>query len=182
MPDAPPAPALVPAASWGVPVESFTDHIVLRPPNRLKERATRSVGLRDKSDEEAILRAEQALELLSTEFDGWMQQEIDRLEAMRAALAIGRDVEALDDLYRSAHDLRGQSATFGFPLAGEIADGLCLMLEQNGPLPPQSYVDRHVEAIRAIVREDVRGREHPVAAEIVERLAMLRAGFLKPKV
>lgn len=173
MPDLPKTDAYAPA--WGVPVETFADHVVLRPPNRLLERATRKVGLRDKSDAEAIGRAENALELLSTEFDAWMTDELGRLEAMRAAFATRQDVAARQALYRSAHDLRGQSATFGFPLAGEIADGLCQILEDGEDLPPQSVVDRHVEAIRAIVHENARDREHPLGGQLVAWLTQLRA-------
>lgn len=164
-----------PTSAWGVPIETFPDHMVLRPPNRLMERATRKVGLRDKSDAEAIERAENALELLSSEFDGWMEDELVRLERMRLAFVAVRDDATTQALYRSAHDLRGQSATFGFPLAGEVADGLCQMLDDVEALPPQDYIDRHVEAIRAIVHEDVRDRDNATGKLLVAELAQLRA-------
>lgn len=180
MPDRPKTEPATPAA-WGVPAETFADHVVLRPPNRLMERATRKVGLRDKSDAEAIERAENALELLSSEFDGWMKNEVVRLEEMRIAFAGSRDDDAAQALYRSAHDLRGQSATFGFPLAGEIADGLCQMLEDDKALPPQAYIDRHVEAIRALVHENARDRDHPMGKLLVVHLAQLRADIAAGK-
>jgi chemotaxis protein histidine kinase CheA len=177
MPETPNAGA---GREWGVSTQSFKDHVVLRPPNRLKDLATRKVGLRDKSEAEAITRAEHALELLSVEFDSWMHDEIETLEAARQAASEG-DVTTLDALYRSSHDIRGQAATFGFPLAGEIADGLCTLLERMGHRsPPQALVDRHVEAIRAIVRENVRSRDHALGVAIVQRLAELRNQIAPP--
>lgn len=168
--------------AWGVPVEKFADHAVLRPPNRLLERATRTVGLRDRSEAEAILRAENALEMLSSEFDSWMEEELTRLERLRGEFSENLEPSVREALYRSAHDLRGQSATFGFPLAGEIADGLCQLLEDGEPAPPQAVVDRHVEAIRAIVHENARDRDHLVGATLVTRLAQLRGELAAGKV
>ncbi|GLK75814.1 histidine kinase [Methylopila jiangsuensis] len=164
--------------TWDVPAETFADHVVLRPPNALKERSAQPATRGDRSGLEAVSRAEHALELLSAEFDGWMTAEIERLESARKAYDAQRDAANEAALYRSAHDLRGQAATFGFPLVGEIADGLCLLMETLGPAAPQPHLDRHVEAMRALVREDVRGRHLPLAMEIVDGLARLRADIL----
>ncbi|MFD1333067.1 Hpt domain-containing protein [Methylopila musalis] len=164
--------------SWDVPAEVFTDHVVLRPPNALKERAAQPAKRGDRSGLDAVSRAEHAMELLSAEFDGWMAAEIERLEAARKAYATQRDPANEAAFYRSAHDLRGQAATFGFPLVGEIADGLCQLMEALGPAAPQPHLDRHVEAMRALVREDVRGRHLPLAIEIVNSLVTLRADVL----
>lgn len=169
------------ADDWGVPAETFPDHMVLRPPNRLIERATKPAGVRDRSDADAIARAEHALEMLSVEFDTWLEDELETLERRRVALSEARDAATSDALYRSAHDLRGQAATFGYPLAGEIADGLCTLIEEDDGLPPQPHVDMHVEAIRAIVRENARSRDHLIGSELVARLAQLRFDYAETK-
>ncbi|MET0312771.1 MAG: Hpt domain-containing protein [Hansschlegelia sp.] len=164
------------AAALAVPTEVFADHMIMRPPNRLKElAASRGGGVNDNG---AVMRAEHALQLLSEEFDSWMAIEIERLEAARAALAADAAPNALDALYRAAHDLRGQAATFGFPLAGEIADGLCTLIERmGGRRPPQGIIDKHVASIRAIVRENAKGRDHPLGSALAATLANLRAGL-----
>ncbi|RXF72026.1 Hpt domain-containing protein [Hansschlegelia zhihuaiae] len=167
----------VPTADPGfdVPADVYADHVVLRPPNRLKARAVRHVDPKDSSEVDPVRRAEHALDLLSHEFDLWMNAEIDALEAARLATAKRRDAGSLADLYRAAHDLRGQAATFGFPLAGEIADGLCDLMDALGDRPPpQPLVDHHVEAIRAIVREGARDRDHPLGAALAAGLAEMR--------
>jgi len=158
-----------------VDAEVFSDHTVLHPPNRLKDRATQLVGPRDRGEAEAIHRAERALGMLSQEFGSWMDTEIERLEEARKAVAAQPSPDAVDVLYRVVHDLRGQAATLGYPLAGEIAEGLCVFIERlEGAPPPQPLVDRHVESIRAIVRQEVHGRDDPLGAMLTRRLAQLR--------
>lgn len=162
-------------AAMDVPTEVFADHIVLRPPNRLKERVARRIDPKEAKEGEAIRRAEHALDLLSHEFGDWIEKEIAALEAARAMASHSRDVSVMEELYRCAHDLRGQAATFGFPLAGEVADGLCDLIEQAGIKPGhQELVDRHVQAIRAIVREDARSPDHPLGLALVRRLREVR--------
>lgn len=158
-----------------VPVEVFEDHIVLRPPNRLKERATVRLDPEAANSPDPIRRAEHALELLSAEFGAWMDAETDVLEKAREVAAHSREITDFGCLYRAAHDIRGQAATFGFALAGEVADGLCCLIDGSAGRPPaQALIDRHVEAIRAIVREDARGHDHPIGVALVRRLKEMR--------
>jgi hypothetical protein len=76
--------------------------------------------------------------------------------------------------------VKGDAATLGFPLAGRIAGSLC-RLHDHAPDPkrcPLVLIDRHVEAIRAVVRESVRDLVQPVGAEVAEQLAILVEKFL----
>ncbi len=34
-------------------------------------------------------------------------------------------------LFRAAHDIKGQAATLGFPLAAAVADSLCRLIERH---------------------------------------------------
>ncbi|MFC3692053.1 Hpt domain-containing protein [Chenggangzhangella methanolivorans] len=156
-----------------VPTETYADHIILRPPNRLKARVAQRVDP-DERLADPVRRAEHALTLLENEFDQWMDSEINALEDARRRASITHSTGDFEELYRAAHDIRGQAATLGFPLAGEVADGLCTMIERLAEASPQSLVDRHVEAVRAMVREDVRDRDHPLGVALVRRLAELR--------
>lgn len=159
---------------FGVPADVFDDHVVLRPPNRLKERATLPVDPNAK-EIDVVRRAEHALDLLANEFDDWMAAEVAALEQAREAAAHSREVMTMSGVYRVAHDIRGQAATFGYPLVGEIAEGLCELFERLGDRPPpQKILDPHVEAIRAMVREGVRERDHPIGAALAKRLREMR--------
>ncbi|MFC7053767.1 hypothetical protein ACFQI3_13835 [Hansschlegelia quercus] len=158
-----------------VPIQVFDDHMVLRPPNRLKERSAKRARTDDGGDRTVISRAENALKLLSQEFDAWMTKELDRLEEARRTLASAPSDAAADRFYRSAHDLRGQAATFGFPIAGLIADGLCIVLERKSEISdPTPLIDFHVESIRAVVRQNVREPDDSIGLALVDRLAVMR--------
>ena len=53
---------------------------------------------------------------LSSEFAGWMQAECERLEAARQDVKRDGFTEKTHDaLFRAAHDIKGEAATFGYP-------------------------------------------------------------------
>ena len=96
-------------------IQAFADHHVITPPNRLRN-AVRLVD--EKNVEDPIARAEKALAGLSDEFSKWMAIERDRLVVAHAAiLKNGFTPATRDELFRAAHDIKGDAATFGYPFA-----------------------------------------------------------------
>jgi HPt (histidine-containing phosphotransfer) domain-containing protein len=127
-----------------------------------------------------VARAEAALAALSNEFASWMAAECDRLEqARRRARRSGLSGASAQELFRCAHDIKGSAATYRFPHAASVAASLCRLLEYRTGAPlPFDLIERHVDAIRAIVREaDVPGA-HAVAAELATRLEEVTAAFV----
>ena len=56
--------------------------------------------------------------------------EADRLSAAHAAiLSDGFTNDTREELFRAAHDIKGDAATFGFPSAGAAAESLCRIIE-----------------------------------------------------
>jgi chemotaxis protein histidine kinase CheA len=152
--------------------EIYDDHEVLHPPRRL-DKALRTAGRAASIDLGAIARAEKALARLATEFTAWMHNEIKVLDAAREILRErGVTEETHAALFRAAHDIKGEAATFGYPIAGLIAGSLCRLMDEIADLPalPLVIVDRHVDAIRAIVREEVRGEDDETALALAEHL------------
>jgi HPt (histidine-containing phosphotransfer) domain-containing protein len=136
-----------------VEIKSFADHHVITQPNPL-----RKVLLRvPESDlDDPVARAEKALAGLSGEFKNWMTIEADRLSAAHAAiLRDGFTTENREELFRAAHDIKGDAATFGFPSAAAAADSLCRIIEHAPDLDlvPPDLIAHHINAIQAIVRE-----------------------------
>ena len=108
-------------------IQAFPDHHVITQPNPLR-RVLRRVDEKDLDD--PIARAEQALAGLSGEFKDWMATECDRLAAAHAAiLSHGFTTDTREELFRAAHDIKGDAATFGFPTAGAAAESLCRIIE-----------------------------------------------------
>ena len=133
------------AASTGVKI--------IKPPNTLQNRV--AVAGDGKLDFDAIRRAEQALEKLSTQFDDWMSEEAARLSnARREFLKSNGSEDALEKLFHAAHDVKGQAPTLGYQLVAYIAASLCGLLEKiETRYIPHVLIDQHVDAVRAIVEE-----------------------------
>ena len=134
-------------------IRSFADHHVITQPNPL-----RKVLLRvPESDlDDPVARAEQALAGLSGEFKNWMTIEADRLSAAHTAvLRDGFTDERREELFRAAHDIKGDAVTFGFPSAAAAAESLCRIIEHAPGLNkvPADLIEHHINAIQAIVRE-----------------------------
>jgi chemotaxis protein histidine kinase CheA len=135
-------------------VQTFADHHVITQPNPLR-RVMRRVDEQDSDD--PVARAEQALAGLSGEFNDWMRIECERLAVAHAAiLKHGFSADTSGELFRAAHDIKGDAATFGFPTAAAAAESLCRIIEHAPELErvPPELIAHHINAIQAIVREN----------------------------
>jgi HPt (histidine-containing phosphotransfer) domain-containing protein len=159
-------------------VKSFADHHVITQPNPL-----RKVLLRvPESDlDDPVGRAEKALAELSGEFKNWMTIEADRLSAAHAAiLRDGFTVEHREELFRAAHDIKGDAATFGFPSAGAAAESLCRIIEHAPDLEhvPPELIAHHINAVQAIVRERTKLDTAVMASKLSKQLRGVADEFL----
>ena len=160
-------------------VVTFADHEVITPAHDLRKAVTHAV---EGDEEDPVARAEAALAQLSGEFGDWMHSECERLEAARQEVRrVGFTKKTHDDLFRAAHDIKGEAATFGFPTVGHVADSLCRLLEHTPKMTriPVALVDQHVDALRAIAREHARADLSSVAGELTQRLRDFTDEFLR---
>ncbi len=151
-------------------VQAFADHHVITQPNPLR-RVLRRVDEKDLDD--PVARAEKALAGLSGEFEAWMAAECDRLAAAHAAiLKDGFTTETREELFRAAHDIKGDAATFGFPTAGAAAESLTRIIEHAPDLErvPAELIAHHINAIQAIVRENAKIDNAGMAAALSKKL------------
>ena len=145
-------------------VATYADHEVITPPNPLRKAAARPVS---GDDDDPVARAEAALAQLSAEFAEWMQAECERLEAPRAGRrAMASTKKTHDELFRAAHDIKGEAATFGYP---EVAPA------RRQPVPAaRAYAghDAHsARARRSACRRDARHRARTCARRISRAVA-----------
>lgn len=159
-------------------VETFPDYQVITQPNPLR-RAVRRVADDDKDD--PVARAEQALADLSGEFNDWMATECERLATAHAViLKNGYTTQTREEFFRAAHDVKGDSATFGFPIAAAAAESLCRIIEHAPNLEqvPADLLAYHVSAIQAIVREHARIDKLGMADELSRKLRGMADKYL----
>lgn len=145
------------------PIELFM------PPNILKAKVGGSfVGL----DMAAINRAEAAMEELKSEFTNWAQDDVRRLVAARDAFAVKPDSATRAGLLRAAHDMKGQAATFNYPLIARVAGSLSHLIHNLSETTELSLglVDSHVDAIHVIYRDKVMDMSNKVALALSNAL------------
>jgi HPt (histidine-containing phosphotransfer) domain-containing protein len=159
-------------------IKTFADHHVITQPNPLRK-VLRRVGEKDRDD--PVARAEKALAGLSGEFKNWMVVETERLAKAHAAiLKDGFTDRSREELFRAAHDIKGDAATFGYPSAGAAADSLCRIIEHAPDLDevPSDLIAHHINAIQAIVRERTKLDTVSTASELSRQLRGVADEFL----
>jgi HPt (histidine-containing phosphotransfer) domain-containing protein len=162
----------------GPAVKNFKNYQVITPPNRLRKAIDAPIPL---DGDHPVKRAEKALAQLATQFTAWMSAECERLDQARdKVLQCGFTKEAADALFHSAHDIKGQAATFGYPAVAVAAESLCRLIEHTPDLAriPMSLVSQHVDAIRAIARENARAGAADIAAALTGQLRKMTDEFL----
>lgn len=164
-------------SQWGEMPRSVIhdDHTVIEP---VRELAARGVAAGSAVDiERMIAKAEHNLASLKQEFPAWMASEFTELQkAWTDYKADAPDAKRL--LFRRVHDMRGQAATFGFPLAGRAADNLCKLMDAVEAVPID-IIEAHVQTINVIIRENINIEDHPVGIMMITELEKLGYGMIK---
>ena len=146
------------------PIELFM------PPNMIKAKV--GGGGFSGMDMAAIKRAEAAMEDIKGEFTAWAASDVEKLVAARKQYTNTPDKASLDALLRAAHDMKGQAATFNYPLMARVAGSLARLL---GEMPaakqlPLALVDAHVSAVQVIYRDKVMDQTNKMALALSSAL------------
>jgi len=158
---------------------TYGDHEVITPENKLRKAVSTEPFAAD--EEDPVARAEKALAALSSEFEPWMESECVRLDNARLAVIKGGFTKSTKEaLFHAAHDIKGEAATFGFPLIAAAANSLCRLIEYTPDLTriPVKLMDQHVDAVRAIFREYSQSDAEELAAMLTGKLREVTDEFL----
>lgn len=122
-----------------------------------------------------LARAQAAVEDLAKDYTTWARADVDRgRKALEAALAdSAQRARHVEDLFRVAHDLKGQGTSFGYPLVTRIADSLCRLTRDR----KLSYEDRHLDlakshldAAQLVLTKEIKGEGGQIGAELCAKL------------
>jgi chemotaxis protein histidine kinase CheA len=161
-----------------IEVKTFATHHVIMQPNPLRKVLRR---VPDDDHDDPVARAERALEGLSGEFTNWMAIEADRLSAAWDTIrSDGFTDVTRGELFRAAHDIKGDAVTFGFPSAGAAANSLCRIIEHAPDLAkvPSDLIMHHINAVQAIVRQRTKLDTAAMANELSRQLRGVADEFL----
>ena len=129
--------------------------------------------------EEAVARAQEAVDRLSARFDEWMTEEVRRMsDAWFACETAHGSGETLETLHRCAHDLKGLGPTCGYPLIGELGAELCRLtgpaVRRGEIIFKPDLVREHAEAVQIALAARIRSAETPDGSAMLSRLAARR--------
>jgi len=144
------------------PIELFM------PPNMLKAKVGGG-GF----DAAALTRAEAAMDQLKGEFTAWAGDDVKALATALKTFNASGDDAARAALTRAAHDIRGQAATFGYPMMARMAVSLVRLLAEARVLPAglaAGLAQAHVAAIQVILREKITDAANPTALALCTEL------------
>ncbi|MEQ8345413.1 MAG: Hpt domain-containing protein [Sneathiellaceae bacterium] len=152
---------------------------IIHPPNLLKMKVG-SGGV----DPDRIAKAEAAVAELAESYLDWALKDLAELQARFAALRDDPEQSRrrVDELFQTAHDMKGQGATFGYPLVTQVAKHLCHYIEgqtDRDQRPDLAIVSAHVDALSAILRGKVSGDGGAIGAALVQELEELVRRKLK---
>jgi hypothetical protein len=124
-------------------------------------------------DANAIAKAELALQAMSSQFGQWLQDEIEKLDKAQSDIRTsGYNAATAEALYFRAHDLKGLGTTYQYPLVTRLAGSLCKMMDDPAKrmAAPVVLLDAHIDAIKAVVRDEIQTDDHPVGKILAETL------------
>lgn len=109
-------------------------------------------------DETALARAEAAIADMQGDYLVWAEQDIQQIERHCAnALALPEDERAhtMRELFATAHGMKGQGGSFGFPLVTQVSDSLARFIQDRTQCGPRemNVIHVHIDALRMVISE-----------------------------
>ncbi len=144
---------------------------IIKPPNLMAAKVPRSGGPRL---DEIVEQADVALDGLKDEFHGWIKADMEQLRACleSASASPAAAKTAVVDMFHLAHQIKGKSGTFDFPLLSKIAGSLCAFIDADEARAARKLdlLSLHVDAMQVVVNQEVRGDGGAVAQQVVASL------------
>jgi len=149
----------------------------VKPPNKLASKVPKYGG---KPAHLAIAEAEQRVENLKDDYIEHLKTDMAEVDTLITQYKQNPEPSTLKALFRVIHNMRGQAATFGYPLITQVGRSLCLyMLEQEERReePELMMITLHIDALKVIYREQIIGTGDSISQETV--IGLMKAVELK---
>lgn len=154
-----------------------SDVQIIKPPNNLIKAKT-GTG-RVTPDAEAIQRAEHAMKKIGEDFPKWAQTDLDEIDKALAAARKdpANQEEYIMQIFRRSMEVKGQGGSFGYDLISLVGDSLKKFTESRTEASPRDVeiIAAHVNAMRVVMVDDIKGDGGEVGRAIVQGLYKLTA-------
>ena len=157
---------------------------LITPPNTLKDKVV--MGGPGAIDPDVLEKAEQIIADMADDYIHWAREDVERLTGALAEFTAdgGATPENMDKIFQIAHDMKGQGGSFGYDLVTAVGHELCRFIEKveaNGVIGPAEVnaVVLHVQAIRRIITDDMKGDGGDQGSALLTGLQLVRKKILK---
>ncbi len=128
---------------------------------------------------ETLARAEEATTALRANYTEWARIDVDHAQALLDAATRDpeRQREQLDHAYAATHNIKGQGASFGYPLVSRIGQSLCRLIapgrsvDEAGLKLAQALLD----ALKLVLDQKIAGKGGETGDKRAARLESLTA-------
>lgn len=117
---------------------------------------------------EMLAKANATIEKMTQDFPNWAIKDVDSLDQLLEEFAGSHDTARMKDIYKIAHDMRGQGGSFGYPVITGIAGSFCNFvnaLEEKDPSALE-ILQAHTKSMRAVLQNKISGDGGPLGAKI----------------
>ena len=129
---------------------------------------------------ETLARAEEATTALRANYTEWARIDVNNTQALLDAAKKGPEGrrEQLDLLYAAMHNIKGQGASFGYPLVTRVSQSLCRLLAPGRAIDDAGFkvAQAHLDALKLVLDQKIAGTGGEVGEKLAARLEGLTAG------
>ena len=131
---------------------------------------------------EAVAAADAKIEAVAGDYSDWVRESLKEVGAVLETLAAGGGDSAklLGKLNRTAHEMRGQGGTFGYPLVTEFARSLYQATADGRIEVTDNHVEfykAHIDAINVVMRGKVKGDGGETGRSLLQGLEAARIKY-----
>ena len=149
---------------------------MIRPRNTMLERLGGRPGVAGKIDAALLKKAEETVAKVGAGYGERVKTELDQLSKLSARLLSETEKrgEIIHEINKIVHEIRGQGATFGYPLLTKFAGSLFNFTEGlEQPNERQlALIRAHIDTMTVVVKNGIKGDGGPVGAQIDQTLAV----------
>jgi len=133
---------------------SDNDSRVFTPPNLLRAKVGNKPG---PNLNQIVAKAEAALGELQEEYEVWIRDDLKALRAAVASLRQELDPTILERVKILGHEIKGQGATYGYPLLTTVGHLLYTFIERDADVAARhlELIDAHVDFMALILSEKI---------------------------
>ncbi|OUS12678.1 hypothetical protein A9Q97_05760 [Rhodospirillales bacterium 47_12_T64] len=128
------------------------------PTNNLKPKVPSRGGPELK---DIVASAKVALSNMEGDYENWVTEDVRKISEFLANAKKSDDgqEEFIEQIHFIGHNIRGQAATFNFPLLTSAAKSLCHFIQEDEVVASKrlDLVEAHVNVMRIIISQKIKG-------------------------